>query len=457
MKLAMLNLLTLLSNSNALPMAPADVSLVTAAAATSGKGVSTRGIPTGWKMWPPAQDASEQCNCKEGRLILSRIECKCYKCKSDTVIYDDGAVCGPQTDDCNPMERRKGTCYFGSTAKLSCDGKRYYDQTNGRGRQQCYIGGTGGGIFDDFMDLKAYGPRTLSWRSGAVIDNVGFKYANIAKDQPNPVMHGGGNGMKDFDFVIDDDENIVKVTMCTTRQGEDHQITLSNLQVTTSTNRTSRMYGKAPSTQMCTDFELPEGHEVKSWYGRSGKYVDGLGFYYGPIVECTASMQTPRGYWKALQYLGSTYSSTAKQTFSYEIGTTKTLKMGSKSAWAHKWATKVGAGFEFGVGKAGKVKGSVEVSSEYSRSQESSVEQALAVTEKTKFEVSTGAGQMWQWALTMVDECSTSEARTRIVAVTPNAQSPPCCPPGLAKDPNDVLGECVDPKLSLCTKLDQQA
>lgn len=279
----------------------------------------------------------------------------------------------------------------------------------------------------------------------------------------SPRSHGSGTGGQHrFDFVIEDDEHIVKAAVCSTHEGSAtstrlNQIVVSNLQVATDTGRTSLMYGNPKNEENCTTVALPKNHEIKSWFGRAGSYVDALGFYYGPIADCTENVQTPKAYWKPLQYFGSHQTdqtcdeqASGKQTFHYSVGNTKALTVGSKTGWAKKIAGKVTGGYNFGTtaGLGGSVE--IEVSGENAWSGETSVEEAASLTKTIETSIETGAGQMWQWAVSITDECSTSEVRTRIVAVTPNLGSPPCCPPGWAADPRNMLGECVKASLNLC-------
>lgn len=472
---------------------------------------SIRGVPIGWRMWPydpttsPATNITQQCNCTSGKLMhgaASGQDCKCYKCGAgtnatnaelQTYVKNGGnqvfpcpegkcsptkpqefSVCGPPKETCSlfaagpwPFE---GCLYIEleGAGRLACDSDSY------GGRQRCYIGGAGdpseapdgstlignGPPFDDFMDAKAYGPQTLGVRYGNVIDQVEFKYANIAEGQPNPVTHGDTGGQDRSDFVIDDDEHIIRATVCSSF--EKAQFVVSDLQVKTDNGRTSQMYGGTPgwrhnNLRMCTSVALPEGYEVKSWFGRDGKYLDALGFYYGPIADCTENVQTPKAYWKPLQYFGSYQTgqtcdeqASGKQTFHYSVGNTKALTVGSKTGWAKKIAGKVTGGYKFGTtaGLGGSVE--IEVSGENAWSGETSVEEAASLTKTIETSIETGAGQMWQWAVSITDECSTSEVRTRIVAVTPNLGKPPCCPPGWAMDPRNMLGECVNASLNLC-------
>lgn len=152
-----------------------------------------------------------------------------------------------------------------------------------------------------------------------------------------------------------------------------------------------------------------------------------------PTVKPSCSRISKKsGKWAYVQSVSS------KQDITFVHGVTRTYTNTKTQEWAKSVTVSVGEGFN-----AIFVSGSVSISSTTSRSISQSYSSTFAETDETQFHDTFDAGTIWQWSWNITDECGSSTVLGTDVVRTNGRYQPPCCLPGLAKDPTNYAGECV--------------
>jgi hypothetical protein len=179
------------------------------------------------------------------------------------------------------------------------------------------------------------------------------------------------------------------------------------------------------------------------------------GSAYRLVRQC-GEMKNRQGTW---EYVFSQPQGT-KMTRSVTIGRRVAESSSTSSSFSrhasYEYSKGFEAGFEFKGVKAGESTGYKlaggkvsTVTSEISKL----IENSVSETETREFE---GAGTWYQFVASYEDPVcgEKKESITRINTdewmLVPNADQAPCCPPGMFKDKNNPLGDCIDPKVSLC-------
>jgi len=151
------------------------------------------------------------------------------------------------------------------------------------------------------------------------------------------------------------------------------------------------------------------------------------------------------GYWKPMN------SVIEGQTYEEAYGWEESKGRSMSSDWQVSFGVSVTAGFSASVGFA-EASAEVSVSSEYSRSGGTAVEQSSTKSgEVTMGYESPGNGVLWQWMFTGGDHCGNlAKLKTKSLALTNSYNERPCCPVGLFKNASDPRGACQEKKLCTC-------
>jgi len=175
-----------------------------------------------------------------------------------------------------------------------------------------------------------------------------------------------------------------------------------------------------------------------------------------PPVQRKASTCTPDQivgrwtYWLSQQSGDST-------EHSIEVGLLTTETEQDTQTYTTSFGEKLTSGVT--VGSAAAPGGEGSFSAELSVSASRGISHLVAYTlQKSKVEtekkVLTGAGTYWQFVMyaTNSNSCHSHESQLKLPEYirTPNVAQPPCCPPGLFKDIDDPLGDCVEGAIRLC-------
>jgi len=133
-------------------------------------------------------------------------------------------------------------------------------------------GGEGGGEFDHTNRGRIL---EITVRSGALVDGISVKYKN------GDYMEGGeGGGVNTFTLQKDEYVNEVEI-----REGK----TIQSLTFKTSEGNVYGPYGGKGGLfnkegEMVTA-KAPKGYRLIGFRGRCGKYLDAIGFRWGPVPE----------------------------------------------------------------------------------------------------------------------------------------------------------------------------
>ncbi|MEM6475221.1 MAG: jacalin-like lectin [Pseudomonadota bacterium] len=144
-------------------------------------------------------------------------------------------------------------------------------------------GGAGGNPFDDHQSLGSLGKiQEITVYSGDWIDAIEVSY--VGRSTNEIVKHGGSGGNK-HRFVLDPDEYITKIELgyFPDKSGSSEKgsgIVLNRLKFfTDKDDRESPVFGKGVAKELV---ELPDGGLLTSFFGRSGDYLDAIGFEHEP-------------------------------------------------------------------------------------------------------------------------------------------------------------------------------
>jgi hypothetical protein len=197
----------------------------------------------------------------------------------------------------------------------------------------------------------------------------------------------------------------------------------------------------------------------------------------GPTATPTASFLNPAGNTKVSGKWVFAKSSSVESQFTYTVGVTTSEGTTTNKAWSSSVEDSMTRGWSAGVevcagaGSDGTGCGedlvqvipgashtttmtagaSGESSSSSVTSQESSreVAETLADSKEKSMTYSLPPGAMWQWEYSVTDACTVSRRSSPVMikvdhlAVTENAEAPPCCIPGYFADPAKPHGACV--------------
>lgn len=130
-------------------------------------------------------------------------------------------------------------------------------------------------------------------------------------------------------------------------------------------------------------------------------------------------------------------SSSSDQSVSFEKGVSRTYTVSSTHTWGTSVSANAGVSFGFaGIGVTAGVSGSLSnsIAKDYSS------EFSMSSTDTRTFNY--GAGVVWQWQFTIIDQCGCSTVTGDDLALTPGAFAPPCCLPGYADNISVPHGAC---------------
>ncbi len=126
--------------------------------------------------------------------------------------------------------------------------------------------------FDDMAVCSEHGfplPSAIVVRKGGIVDQVSFLYKEFE------AKHGGEGGTK-HRYDLDSDEKIVKVRGCMGKFANERVI--AALEFTTDKKRVLAV-GSVSGREGVFEFSAKEGHAICALYGRSARYMGGIGFY----------------------------------------------------------------------------------------------------------------------------------------------------------------------------------
>lgn len=211
------------------------------------------------------------------------------------------------------------------------------------------VGGPGGAAFDDIQELGNLGKiQEIKIRSGDWVNAISIVYKG-EQSQSDAVSHGGGGGAE-HRFRLGPDEYIHRVIISSGAW-------LNSIQFfTTKDDRKSPVFGIFRDDVTVTDITFPpEGKGLlSSIFGRSGEYLDAIGFEYeeDPVDSVVLSDLTfAKGTFDSnatkpdtLANLFATNSSDQDQTSEVDLTSQTTDKVTFSSSFGFK----EGLGFTFG-------------------------------------------------------------------------------------------------------------
>jgi hypothetical protein len=204
----------------------------------------------------------------------------------------------------------------------------------------------------------------------------------------------------------------------------------------TSCSRVAKPTPKSPDYSQSLVCECDQGVMVK-FSQNSGRQLE------ASISDCTA-VRGKIGRWIDVA------SSPGNQTMELSYGVDRSYEVESVAHWGRSTTISLKLGFEY-EGFKGQLKVSHTTSYDFTESHTST----FSMSQKETYTTSLDAGVVWQFQVTVEDDCGTSSVHMKDFQVTSNLVSPPCCLPGYFQDDKDPLGGCktVDGEnYNLCNK-----
>lgn len=179
------------------------------------------------------------------------------------------------------------------------------------------------------------------------------------------------------------------------------------------------------------------------------------GSVYRLVRKC-GEMKNRQGTWEYVfsQPQGTTMSRSI--TIGRKVAESSTTGSSFSRHASYEYSKGFEAGFEFKGIKAGESTGyklAGGTASTVTREITKLIENSVSETETRNFN---GSGTWYQFVARYEDPVcgerneSITQINTDEWMLVPNANQAPCCPPGMFKDANNPLGDCIDPKVSLC-------
>ena len=137
--------------------------------------------------------------------------------------------------------------------------------------QSQLFGGTGGGYFDDYIDINNItGIVGMSINAGIFVDSIEVTYRLKDGNNYTAPMRGGPGGA-DFSFTLADGEKLTRM------EGITDGMFIFILKFYSNLNNVYGPYGRL--SQMCTQFSVA-ATEIIAFFGRVGGILDAIGVYY---------------------------------------------------------------------------------------------------------------------------------------------------------------------------------
>jgi hypothetical protein len=149
------------------------------------------------------------------------------------------------------------------------------------------------------------------------------------------------------------------------------------------------------------------------------------------INECTAVFEKT-SHWVQVG------SSPGSQELQFSYGVDRSYTVTQVGAWSESTAQSVTAGFSYNGFKI-----TATVSHNTSKQYTISHSSTFSTSQLETYTTTLAAGVVWQFQMSIQDNCGTSTVHMRDFQVTDSAAHSPCCLPGYFLDDNDPLGDCT--------------